>query len=285
MKKIYILLAFILLDISASAQREVEVEGTSVLVMEEDMTLGEAKKKVIENAKVEAIKSEFGTMVVNNVLIHTNDNNGNTNSGYSESTLEVAKGDWLGDTAPAAISVSFTGGKLILTATVKGIAREILHAKTQIEWNTLNKPNLNGITTTFNNGDNIYVSFRSPRNGYVALYLIGPDGKAYCLLPYAATSNGQYSVIANKQYLFFDSESDMESNKKYRMTTNMNVENNDVILIFSPNPFNKTYDRKETSRLPNSVSGMEFQQWILKCQQSDRDMIVSKKSVKIINNK
>lgn len=282
MIRLYTIIILIMLTLQVNAQKELEVTGTYSLIMEEDMTLATAKRKVIEGAKSEAIKKAFGTMVIGNQLIQTNEVNGIEKSSFSENTQEVAKGDWLGDTKNAEIDIKYNNGNLILYAQVWGIAREISQAKMDVEWNVLNHPYANSKTDTFNNGDNVFVSFKAPDSGYLAIYLLDTKD-ASCLLPYNTISSGVYKIEGGKEYILFDPAHDINCKGKYKLSTKQSVETNEIVLVFSPNTFSKAIDNKAGINKANTLNIMDFQKWLLKAQQDDRNMFVEKKVIKIIN--
>ena len=58
-------------------------------------------------------------------------------------------------------------------------------------------------STDFKDGDDLFLSFQSPVNGYLSVYLVDAENNAYCLLPYRAQQAGIYKVEANRRYLFF----------------------------------------------------------------------------------
>jgi hypothetical protein len=59
------------------------------------------------------------------------------------------------------------------------------------------------------------------------------------------------------------------------------MEDNQFVVIFSPNPFTKCNDITGDAKHPNSLSTFDFQKWLLRAQRADSDMIVDKRWVKI----
>ena len=59
----YLLFSLVLSVTSSFAQRVVTVEGSSLYVAPETMSLKEAKEKALHSAKVEAMAKEFGTLI------------------------------------------------------------------------------------------------------------------------------------------------------------------------------------------------------------------------------
>ena len=266
------------------AQRTATVQGTYTYVVgdNDNITLREAKLKCVELAKADAIKTEFGELITSDVIDTNVETNGEASSSYFwENTVAMAKGDWLGDTKAPEISVTYVNGKLIFHANVWGKAREIIQAKADLKWSILKDGNDQKVeTTSFNSGERIYMKFRSPSAGFVAVYLIVGDDETSCLLPYRRDPDGMQPVRSGKDYLFFEKEADPLATY-YKLSTKREVEDNQLVVIYSPHPFTKCNDITGDERHPNSLSTHDFQKWLLKCQRADRDMVVAKKWVKI----
>lgn len=272
------------LPLTAWAQRtaNVHAEYTYEVGDNDNITLREAKRKCVELAKAQAIREEFGELVTSDVIDTNVETNGEgTKSFFWENTVAMAKGDWLGDTKPAVISVEYVGGKLVFKAEVWGKAREIIQAKPDLKWSVQHE--VNGEredTESFNSGERIYVNFSSPAAGFVAVYLIVGDDETSCLLPYRHEPTGRCAISGGREYTFFDKSFD-ERATHYRLSTKHEQEDNEVVIIYSPNPFTKCNDITGDAKHPNSLSTHDFQKWLLKCQRADRDMVVDKKWVKI----
>ena len=279
-----LLILSIMMPAMAMAQRTADVQGTYTYVVgdNDNITLREAKRKCIELAKADAIKTEFGELITSDVIDTNVETNGEaTSSFFWENTVAMAKGDWLGDTKAPEIVAHYEDGKLIFKANVWGKAREIIQAKADLKWEILKDGvNEKTETTTFASGERIYVSFRSPSDGYVAAYLIVGDDETSCLLPYRRDPTGMFQIKRGKDYVFFDKETDPMASY-YKLSTQHETEDNQLVIIYSPHPFTKCNDITGDARHPNSLSTHDFQKWLLKCQRADRDMVVVKKWVKI----
>lgn len=286
MRKNILLTLFALVSATVSAQRTAHVHGEySYVVGENDnITLREARHKCIELAKAQAIKSEFGEMITSDVIDTNVETNGESTASYFwENTVAMAKGDWLGDTTEPLISVDYSGGKLTFKAEVWGTAREIVQAKADIKWSIMKDVADKRLPTmTFDNNDRIYMTFRAPSDGYLAVYLIEGDDETSCLLPYPKDTGGRFYVRGGKEYVLFDKAIDAAATY-YRMKTKHPQENDQIVVIYSPNPFTKCNDITVNARQPNTLSTHDFQKWLLKCQRADKEMVVDKKWIKIKN--
>ena len=269
------------------AQRTALVSGTYVYEVSDNdnITLKDAKHKCIELAKAKAIKEEFGEMITSDAIDSNVETNGEATSSYFwENTVAMARGDWLRDTQDPEINVEYINGKLVFTAKVWGEAREVVQAKTELEY-VIQKDNAGKkvATTQYNSGERIYMKFRAPADGYLAIYLIVGDDEANCLLPYPKDSDGKFPISGGKDYNLFDKELDQAATN-YRLTTNRSLEDNQLVIIYSPNPFVKCNDVSRDPRHPNVINTHDFQKWLLRIQRQDRDMVVDKKYVRILND-
>lgn len=279
---------FLLFPLSAQAQREADVSGKYVYVVSENdnITLKDAKRKCLELAKAAAIRDEFGEMITSDVIDSSVETNGESASSYFwENTVARAKGDWLGDTEKPQMDIKYEDGKLIFTAEVKGRVREIIQSKIDLKWEIMKDGNdKKKVASIFESGERAYVSFRSPADGYVAIYLIVGDDKTQCLLPYPKDIDGRFEVKGGRDYMFFDKEENPQA-KHITMTTKRRVEDNQLVIIYSPNPFVKCNDTGGDKQHLSSLNTHDFQKWLLKCQREDRDMVVNKKWIKIYQKK
>jgi len=278
------LLTSVCVPLSVHAQKTVEVHGeyTYEVGENDNITFREAKRKCLELARAEAIKAEFGELITSDVIDSNVETNGEaTSSFFWENTVAMAKGDWLGDTKPAELNIEYVDNKLIFRAEVWGTAREIKQAKADLKWKILKMDNGEmEETNRFFDHERVYLSFRAPADGYVAVYLITGDDETSCLLPYSKDPSGRFQIKRGKEYVLFDRDVDPTA-FNYRLSTKHPMEDNQFVVIFSPNPFTKCNDITGDAKHPNSLSTFDFQKWLLRAQRADSDMIVDKRWVKI----
>lgn len=284
----YLLMFLLLSTLSVKAQRVETVYGryTYIVTEHDDITLNAAKRKCIELAKAAAIKEKFGELITSDVIDTNVETNGESKSSYFwENTVAMAKGEWLGDIEPPVLNIIYTAGNLVFTAEVQGKAREIVQAKADLKWEVQKDGVDKRITTSdFESGERFYINFRSPADGYVAIYLMVGDDETSCLLPYPNDTDGRYEVKANHNYVFFDKTADTHA-YHYRLSTKRQQEDNQLVIIYSPNPFTKCNDITGDKNHPNSLSTHDFQKWLLNCQRMDHDMVVNKKWIQIKQKK
>ncbi len=286
-KSLLLVICILLTAQTVQAQRVAKVTGkyTYIVTDNDDITLREAKRKCLELAKAAAIKAEFGELITSDVIDSNVETNGEESSSYFwENTVAMARGEWLGDTEKPTIDIKYEDGRLVFSAEVWGRAREIIQSKTDLIWQIQKDGNGKKVAAnSFESGERVYVKFRSPARGYVAIYLIVGDDETSCLLPYPRDYDGRYEVKGSTDYTFFDKEEDPQA-FHYRLKTKRRQEDNQIVIIYSPNPFTKCNDITGDKLHPNSLSTHDFQKWLLKCQREDREMVVNKKWIKILQN-
>lgn len=273
----------LLLPPAANAQRTASVAGTYTYVLSENdnITIKEAKLRAIDMARAEAIKDEFGTLVVSDYINTEKGIADDTQSFFVLDTSSSAKGEWLGDEKNPEVTIECIDNEIFFTAKVWGKAREIVRAKTQIDWKVLKKEGNTPIETErFKSGERIYLNFRAPSDGYAAVYLITGDDQTSCLLPYRNDTQGRVPVRGGREYTFFDKTTDPGATH-YKLSTSQPQEFNQVVVIYSPNPFTKCLDTGTDPRRPNTLEQKAFAKWLLTNQRADKEMVVCRKWIAI----
>lgn len=277
-------------SLSSMAQKPVKVHGKATLVVSDndDITPMEAKRECIKRAKNEAIKEAFGEVISSNTeMVDATDANGNELNSFVQNTSMSARAEWVEDIKEPAVTLDVQDGRIVYTAEVWGWAREIPLARIDFTWKVLcgGKDDCHE-SNKFANRQRIFVKFRTPVDGYVALYLLDSTKKeASCLLPYKSNRRGQHRVQAGRDYVFFDSECDPMA-ICYRLTTDEPVEMDQIVLMFSPNPFTKCNEITGDRKHPNSLSIEDFENWLRKQRDRDRDLVVDRtKWLTITGNK
>lgn len=286
MKRKVIVLLLILISMHSTAQRMRTICGECIYHAPSNVSEDEAKKTAIFRAKIQALANEFGTdLSQNNATVVKNDNGQSTIDFKSFSGSEV-KGEWIEDTKEPEILVSYEQGMLIVQAKVCGKAREIIRANISFSAKLLRNGKEDKFEdSNFKSSDDLYLSFQSPVNGYLTVYLIDDDQNVFCLLPYAKDNDGQVEIKHGLRYLFFDVQSTQDIEKpmvdELSITCSKAIEHNQIYIIFSPNKFIKANDNQKTEGLPRELSYSDFQRWIIKNRNIDKEMQVSVKNIEI----
>ena len=153
-----------------------------------------------------------------------------------------------------------------------------------------NEPKVSFESSEFTAGNQFFIHFTSPVDGFLAIYLLDSE-TAYCLLPYADDKDGMYPIRHGKEYTFFSRKMYNEDENtdvidEYAMTTEDNHQDlNQFYFIFSPQEFTKADDtfRKtdDGTIFPRMLSWANFQKWIMRTRSRDKKMSVQTKYVVI----
>lgn len=260
------------------AQKTLTVDAAYTYRASEDVSLAQAKKTALERAKIQAIADAFGTIVSESNTIRMSNKNGHSDVDFLSIGGSDVKGEWLETIGDPQYQVSYDGETLVVAVTCKGKIREIVTNEAEFQCKVLrNGTDDRSEAETFFSGDNFYVSFTSPVAGYVAIYLVDVGNMACCLLPYQQQQDGIYSVKANQRYVFFNENEASPIEKPivdlYQMTTLFPVEQNQVYVIFSTQPFVKAADALGKGQL-RELKGDDFQKWLARCRKRDTNMSV-----------
>lgn len=262
----------------AFAQKSLTVDAEYTYRASEDVSLGQAKQTALERAKIQAIADAFGTIVSETNTMRMSNKNGRSDVDFMSIGGSDVKGEWLETIGTPQYQINYDGETLVVNVKCKGKIREIVANEVDFQVKMLrNGTDDRSESDVFFSGDNFYVSFTSPIAGYVAIYLVDVGNMACCLLPYQAQQDGIYSVKANQRYVFFNEDyaQPIERNivDRYTLTTIFPVEQNQVYIIFSPQPFVKAADAVGKGQL-RELKGDEFQKWLAKCRKRDASMSV-----------
>ncbi|WP_251620843.1 DUF4384 domain-containing protein [Odoribacter lunatus] len=278
---------FILLNffaISLFAQKIQTLSAEYIYHAPENITLEEAKQIALDRAKIQALADAFGTIVSQTNTTLVENRNGESGIDFFSIGGSEVKGEWIETIGSPVYDVHYEQGMLIIKVEVKGRAREVLSAKINIKARILrNATDDKYEDDTFYDGDDMYLSFVSPVSGYLAVYLLDMEKRAYCLLPYREQTEGIYKIRANQRYLFFhiDEAPIFERSlvDEYVMTCSEKLEQNLLYIIFSPRSFIKASDNNTDIALPRDLSYDDFQKWLANCRKHDTEMQLMRKSI------
>ena len=276
---------FALFSIGLSAQKIKTVSGTYEYHAPKNISMEEAERIALERAKLQAIADEFGTLVSQSNFTSVSNRNGESDVDFFSLGSSEAKGEWIETLGKPQFNRSFDeDDNLIIRVTVKGRIREINRAQIAIEAKVLcNGTDLKFERSDFRNGDDLYLYFKSPVDGYLNVYLLDEATKTvYCLLPYRKSRQGAVFVKHDEDYLFFSKKAaGMYSSEvdEYVMTCSRNMERNILYVMFSPNEFAKCGLEKSGRNQPYQIAWLDFQKWVDKNRNRDKDF--NAKSIEI----
>lgn len=282
MKRLILLVIIFISFLVSYSQKTVKVSATYTYRAPETMSVEEAKRTALESAKIQAIADEFGTKITQantSVIITENEQ---SQSNFYFNALSEVKGEWVEIIGEPKFEISFEERCVVVTCEIIGIVKELTGAEVEYEILTLkNAPNLNYATTEFDDGDDLYLYFKSPVAGYLSIFLINENEKeAYCLLPYKKSKAGSFYIESDKEYYLFTKEKEVTDKNivdEYTLSTSSNKEFNDLLIVFSPKEYNKSnlkIDKNLT--VPRFTTTSKFNDWLSKLKLKNNDITTSK---------
>ena len=277
LRRLFIIICFYLGCVGTFAQRTEKVCAEYIYHAPENISLEEAKHIALERAKIQAIADEFGTIVSQSNTTMVSNRNGESSSDFFSLAGSEVKGEWIETIGKPEYEINYEQGMLVVKAIVNGRIREIVSAQIDIKAEVLcNGTDLKFARTDFKSGDDLYLYFQSPVNGFLAVYLLDEVTQmVYCLLPYKSSSEAITSIEKDKPYIFFSAKHAGGKGHlvdEYTMTCNSPVERNTIYVVFSPNEFVKANSNNIKELLPQELSFEEFQKWLVKGKNRDKDM-------------
>jgi len=282
-KEIGTFFLLIMLVYGAYAQQKKTVCGEAKYVVPETQSLVEAKRTAIQQARLQALAEEFGTVVMqtNTTAMHTM--NGETNSTFNSFSENDVRGVWDEDTKEPEIKILTDNDMMVIHAKVCGKAHEIKSNQVELLIEPLSygyhhkqqQPSRPGeVTTQFCHNDFFGVHFKSPVNGYLALFIRDDNNDiVYVQLPYENSNGSARAVKSNQDYTFLnDQDPEFPNRPAVILTTDRKIENNTLIVVFS----------KQTFDLPLSDNGKyfpemdltKFQKWLHNLRKHDETVQV-----------
>lgn len=276
----------IVFSICCFSQTIKTVDGEYTYVVPENVNLDKAKYIALERLKIQLIEEEFGATVSQSNSTLVKNSNGKSDVDFVSIGGSEVNGEWIETIGTPRYNIYYEKDMLIVSVKAKGRIREIISTAVDVKSLVLR----NGIedrfeSDTFKSGDDLYISFQSPTNGYLVVYLVDTEQRAFCLLPYQNMKEGFFNVEANKRYVLFSTQTAASELKpyvdEYTMTCTHDQEINQLYVIFSTSPFVKAIDDKLEKELPRELSNEDFQKWLAKYRTRDTNMVVKKTTITI----
>jgi len=310
MKKINLLLLLYLISYLSFSQdiKLIKTNGKAqVQWYPERESITQAKEKALELAKINALENAFGTLIMQgNTIFIENKKTGEkveTNTTFKMIGNTAVKGEIIQVLKTSyketiqkekikrkKIEITYVDCEVTLEA------KELINNKIETQAFTLNKLDIIKPITDFFQGDDLYLYFRSPVNGYLAVYL--DDGQeAQCLLPYRKMPIGMEEampIIADKEYIFFSDKpqynyfkDDFFAEDTYELVASSEKDINRLYIVFSKQLLNKPIlntdnnnkllieFEKNNYELPRVINSNAFQEWLIKIQQVRNDIEIT----------
>ena len=286
MRTLFFLILFAF-SAAAFSQKTEKVTATYTYYAPEHISQAEAKRIALDRAKITAIADAFGTIVTQSNTNVVSVQNGKTEERFFSLGGSEVKGEWIETLKDPVYDIRYEGDMLVVSVEVTGRIREIVGAGIDFTAKVLR----NGVeekfeSTEFRSGDDLFLYFKSPVDGYLTVYLLDEtSGDVFCLLPYRASGEGAYRIEHDRPYVLFSSKHELNNPgdvDEYNMTCNSDKEYNDVYVIFSPNAFAKANANEVMSEvLPRQLSFEDYQKWLAKLRKKDKDACVKKIEIQI----
>ncbi len=306
---IFIFLFFVYFTVSSQENKMIKVKGKSLVQWYPDVeSLNATKERALQIAKINALENAYGVLVIQGNTVYVE----NKKTGEKVETNTTFK--MIGSTAVKGeiVQVVKTDFKEIkkkekvaglkkktityIECKVELHTKELKDTKIELETFPLNTTKIIKPITDFYEGDDLFLYFRSPVNGFLTVYLDDTDN-AHCLLPYTKMPKGleeAMPIVADKEYLLFSDkpefnyfeEDDFFAEDTYELYSSSEKDINRLYVIFSKKPLNKPILKdnsaieilleldKENYTLPRVIKSNNFQEWLLKIQQIRDDLVI-----------
>lgn len=282
------IVAFLLVNFVANAQKIKIVSGEYTFYSPETMSITDAKRKALEQARIVALEDGFGTIVnQSNTTVMIN-NNSETDENFVSLNSSDVKGEWIEDLEEPQYSIVPGQHFTAVTCKVKGKAREIVAAKIQYDYKILrNGRDKRFESLNFKDGDDMYLYFLSPVSGYLMIFLLDETTQTvYSLLPYKRDLNSAFFIEKNKEYILFSPDDADPDIKKfvdeYVLSCDEEKEYNTLYVLFTTDKiFKGTGYSAEDYDLPESISFAEFRSRLGKMLAKNPDIQYSQTSLSI----
>lgn len=261
------------------SQRTAKVSATYTYYAPETMSIEEAKRVALDRAKIQAIADEFGTIVTQSTSSIISNKNGVTDESFYSYGGSDVKGEWIETIGEPKFDINYKNNQLIVLCSVKGKAREIISAGIEFTSKPLrNGTSLKFESNEFRNGDDLYLYFETPIDGFLAVYLLDETTQTvYNILPYKGQNSSAIEVKANQNYIFFSREKaekvDRQFVDEYTLSCENDKEFNTLYILFSPTNIGKRngfYSAIEDK--PTNISFKDFKQWLSKSLSKDKSL-------------
>ncbi len=273
-------------------------------------SLTEARARALELAKIDALENAFGTVITQgNVIYVKNKKTGEkieTNSIFKMIGNTTVKGEIIdvkSEKYDKKVVKSRIGRKKIkmtyISCKVKVLARELTDSDIEIENYPLNSLKILKPVFHFKEGDNLYLYFKSPVNGYLTVFL-DDMSVVQCLLPYRNMPDGLEEAMpikANKEYVFFSDfdehnyfDDDYFAEDTYKLVAADSKDINELVVVFSKEKLNRPIFKDASKiveiddasyELPRTMNSIDFKKWLVKIKQFRNDLKINKMQISI----
>ena len=161
MRLVFIYILSMMASLSALAQKVKRVEGEYTYVAPKNVTQEYAVNYAIEQARKTAIANEFGTLVSQTSTTRIENVDGQSKANVTLIGENELNGIWLEDIWEPVVRQEFIDNTFVVTAKVRGKARERSLAEVEFNYTILRngKDDRRNESDQFRSGDDMYLSF------------------------------------------------------------------------------------------------------------------------------
>lgn len=288
MKRIVTILTGALLTaVSALGGDVVTVSGEATYYDNGTHSKIECMRLAAEEARVNALAREFGTIVAQDILETERVSDNRDHSDFLSLSSTEVRGEWIADESEPEYEISADKeGNYVVKCRVRGKASPISNEATAFDAMVLrNAPDRKAADNHLRDGDAMYLYFNGSADGYISAFLEDESGSVYQLLPYIADNDSRMPVKRNREYIFFSPEKadpDMRARvDEFYVTAPDHTEYNRLYVVYSPNYFSRPVMSASGGGIP-SMSRQDFTKWISKTRRNDERMGVKAMNIEIV---
>lgn len=270
----------------SQSSRSKKIEGEYQMILPDDMSYAEAKVMAITQARIEALKTAFGEVVIqgNSTYLKSveQDNQADSKQLFNLIADSYVNGEWIKDRQEPQVFIEqrADSDEVWIRAKVKGFGKPLPERLISYEFSFFSELGNNANPTqSFSEGDNFYLKFKASQSGYLYLFMDDLENqRTSTIFPLSEEITGYTStnfVDENQRLLLFHENS---SNAKYEIgaykSKNTPLETVKIYILFSPDsPLVLPDDSKlkeqriirsgKHSILPfDSMPMQDFQSWL-----------------------
>ena len=279
-------------------QKVESTTGQAQVRVETYMTKDQCKEQAHELAIINAIENVFGTWAEQQTNIVIKDGR----DYYNIVGTTKVKGEWVETTKEEYSETSeiyrTKNGTEVVTFITCQISGKVKKAtpKALIQFLPLNCPDKRCRTYAFYSGESLYLSFKSPVDGFLSVFLEDEE-MVYRLFPYSNQSGKENSatiVKADQDYILFAKDPKYNSfpvvADEFELYSVRSFEFNNIYVVFSEEPYQKPILNSEKPSkektdflLPKSIVPKEFQEWLSYNRGTSLSFLDARISIKIEN--
>lgn len=282
MERLKSILIATLLLVAFPALADVTVTGEAVYYGTADDSPADCRRKALEMAKIDALARTFGTIVSQDISQEEIRKNGKETSNFLATSATTVRGEWVADIGEPEFERTFgKDDNIIVRCKVKGKAKPLSNAAPDFNISVLSAPDKRFETTSFKDGDSVYMYFESPgTDGYLTICFEDESGTVVRMFPYVNSDTGSSKMKRGYDYILFDRNRD---GNEYGEIDGFFVEapnGNEFCklhVLFSPKYYDKGpwhYNGRDSdgNKIPDTMTKEEFDSWVMKLSRNDETL-------------